>query len=369
MKKRKVLEIVNSLGIGGNPIFVMNYFRVLDKEKFQIDFLIFDDSRLDFKQEVCDAGSNIYACPQENRNSLLNQMKYVYSFLKENHYDVVHCHNCAFKGLLRGTIPAKLAGIDTVIAHSHNTGRPKYTTLDNLTRVILKGIMEWSIDYGLACSNQAGQSKYSDKFMKSDKYRVIYNAVDGEKYRYQPLQREAIREKYNIDKEFVIGSIGRLEEQKNYLFFIDVFYKFLKTNPEAYFLLVGDGSQKESILKRIKELGIEERVIMPGSVLNPEVYYQAMDLFVLPSIYEGFGLVNIEAQISGLPCLVSSVVPKEVNISGAVWFLNLENAKNEWIETIEKIRKESNLKVRETVDGKAYDIRNAGKLLQEIYEK
>lgn len=367
MKKRKVLEIVSSLGIGGNPIFVMNYFRVLNKEKFQIDFLIFDDSRLDFKQEVCEAGSNVYVCSKENRNSLLGQMKYVYSFLKKNHYDVVHCHNCAFKGLLRGTVPAKLAGIDTIIAHSHSVGMPKNTVVDNVFRGFLKMLLCWSIDYGLACSDSTGESKYLKSFRNTSRYEIIRNAINIDKFRFNQGSREIIRNQYNIKDEIIIGNVGRLSFEKNQKKLIAVFDELLKTKKNVRLMIVGGGELEEELKKQVLDLGVTENVVFTGMLDNSSAYYSAMDVFVMPSFYEGFPFTVVEAQVNGLKCVMSDTITQMVNISGDVEFLSLQDSDEDWGEVIwnQAQNRSDDKKTKKVCE--EYDLKLEVKKLEEYY--
>lgn len=366
--KIKVLQSVNSLGMGGNVIFVMNFFRHIDKEKFQVDFLIYDDTKMDFYDEVKAAGSQVFVIKNKHKNKLLQlfyQMRQVRKFLKKNDYDVIHCHSCSFVGIFRGAIPGFFTRKTKVIAHGHNPGLPKNTFADNMIRKIFKAILSKAADMGFACSDESGASKYTDKFMKTEKYQVINNAIETQRFRFSSENREMVRKKYNIENKFVIGSIGRLEEQKNYLYMIDVLADYVKINESTCLLLVGDGIQREQIIAKAKEKGVEKYLVMAGKTDTPEIFYSAMDVFVLPSIFEGFGFVNIEAQVSGLSCVVSNSVPREINISGKVEFLDFNPT--EWCDALEKVRISSNHVQRTSVDTEKYDIKNECRRLEGYY--
>lgn len=366
--KIKVLQSVNSLGMGGNVIFVMNFFRRFDKEKFQVDFLIYDDTKMDFYEEVKAAGSQVFVIQKKHKNKFLqlfSQMRQVRKFLKKNDYDVIHCHSCSFVGIFRGAIPGMFTKKTKVIAHGHNPGRPKNIFTDKLARKIFRAVLSKAADMGFACSDESGASKYTDKFMKTDRYQVINNAIETKKFRFSPENREAVRNKYGIGDKFVIGSIGRLEEQKNYLYMIDVLADYVKISENACLLLVGDGSQRDQITAKAKEKGVEKHLIMAGSTNTPEIFYSAMDVFVLPSIFEGFGFVNIEAQVSGLSCVVSNAVPREINISGKVDFLNFNTS--EWCTALEKVRNSSDPAQRTSVDTEKYDIKNECRRMEGYY--
>ena len=368
-KKIRVLESVNSLGMGGNVIFVMNFFRKIDKDEFQIDFVIYDDSKMDFYDEVTQAGSKVWVIKKKYNNKflqLLSQMNQVKKLLKREKYDVIHCHSCSFIGLFRGAVPGYFNRKIKVISHGHNPGRPKNTKLDNIIRRFFKLILSKCSDLGFACSDESGASKYTSKFMNSERYNVINNAIETNKFCYNPKERIQIRKKYNIDDKFVIGSIGRLEEQKNYLYMIDVLEHYVKINNNACLFLVGDGSQRDLIINKAKEKGVENHLIMAGKTDTPELFYSAMDLFVLPSIFEGFGFVNIEAQVSGLPCVVSTAGPREIDISNRVDFLEFDIEK--WCSAIEKIRKNIDSCERKSLITEKYDINNECRRLMNFYE-
>ncbi|MCI8544536.1 MAG: glycosyltransferase family 1 protein [Lachnospiraceae bacterium] len=368
-EKIKILQSVNSLGIGGNVIFVMNYFRQINKEKFQIDFVIYDDAKMNFYDEVIKSGSKVFICKQNYKNQylqLLSQMKQVKKILDKGHYDIIHCHSCSFIGIFRGAVPGFLTKGTKVISHAHNPGRPKHTKFDRILRYLAKKILSHISDFGFACAEECGKSKYTASFRKSEKYMIIRNAIDVKRYQFDECARVKKRKQYGIENDFVIGSVGRLEEQKNYLFLIDVLNEYLKENKQCRLLLIGDGKQKEMIMRKAQNAGIGEHIIMAGATEHPEKYYSAMDVFVLPSIYEGFGLVNIEAQVSGLVCIVSEAVPREADVSGKVNFLPYDVCK--WCEALEKCKRDSVYSKRKSVYPVKYDVHREVQRLEHLYE-
>lgn len=367
MKKKKVLEIVNSLGIGGNPIFVMNFFRHINQQEFEVDFFIFDDSKMDFYQEIIDKGSKVFICPSHSKKNILKQMKYVYSFLKKNKYDVVHCHNCAFLGILRGTLPAKLIRNTIVISHSHNTGIPKHTLLDDWIRWILKVCIGWTIDYGLACSDLAGKSKYTTRFMKTNHYGIIHNAIHVEKFLFNPNLRNKIRNQYQIENKQLIGNVGRLSKQKNQRFLIEIYSKILQKNKDVILMIVGGGELENELKKYASDLGIIEYIIFTGMVNNVNEYYSAMDVFVMPSLLEGLPFAAVEAQVNGLKCVVADTITQMANISGDVKFLSLSDFTEVWAnEILEQAKSRSEDEKIKNVC-KKYDLKIEVKNLERYY--
>lgn len=337
-EKIKVLQSVGTLGIGGNEIFVMNFFRHIDKSRFQMDFVIYDDTRMDFYNEVVSAGSKVYICKEEKKNKIIqsiSQIRQLKKILRENHYDVIHCHSCSFIGILKGAIPGFLTKGTSVVSHAHSVGTPTDTLGDKVIRQLLKITLSHVVDVGCACSDIAGNSKYTKEFIHSGKYLIINNAIDTEAYQYNKEKRKEIREKLDIIAEnFVLGNVGRLEHEKNHSFLLGIFKSILSRKPEAVLLLIGDGSNRRSLERKAEELGIKSNVIFLGPCTCAADYYQAMDCFVLPSHYEGFPFVLVEAQVNGLRCIVSENMTRAVNISGGVIFKSLKESADKWAEDI-----------------------------------
>ncbi len=367
-QKIKVLQSINSFGMGGNTIFAMQFFRHIDKEKFQIDFVIYDDTKMDFYQEVIDAGSRVFVCKSKYKNKymqLYDQMRQVGHLLKHHHYDIIHCNSCSFVGIFRGAVPGYFTKGTKVIAHAHSVGTPKNTKADTKIREILKKICSHISDLGFACSEEGGESKYTKKFRKSSRYSVINNAIEIEKFFFKEKNRIEKRRQLGLGQEFVIGSVGRLAKEKNYLFLIDVMAELLQNNKQCRLLLVGEGEQRKQIEEKAERLGVTDSLLMVGRTQCPEEYYPAMDVFVLPSLYEGFGMVNIEAQASGLPCIVSEAVPRTVDISGRVTFL--PHDVHRWCEALDEMSRNEKFD-REKVYSKKYDIHQEAKRMEAFYE-
>lgn len=373
MSKIKVLQSVGSLGLGGNEIFVMNFFRNINKDEFQFDFLVYDKTHLDFYEEICVAGSRVFFCNKKFENKYLQSISeiiQVHKILRNNHYDIIHCHSCSLLGILRAVIPAYFNGKINIISHAHNPGIPKGTIFDKISRGIMKYVISKMVDIGCTCSDVAGKSKYTKKLINSNRYRCINNAIVTEKYLANIEKRILIRNELEIDDEsFVIGNIGRLEEQKNQSYLIDVFAEIYKLNKNSRLLIVGGGSLFEELSKKVTDEGLDGKVIFAGSKNDATIYYQAMDCFVMTSYYEGFPFVMVEAQVNGLRCVVSDSITRAVNISGGVEFVSLQGSINDWTQAIQKLKNN-----RLTESGKnevieKYEITNEVKNLEQLYKK
>lgn len=330
----KVLEILGGLGVGGNEIFVMNFYRAMDRRDLDIDFFVFGNDQTPFAEEIRAGGDRVFLCPPEVQTSVLSTMRYVRRFLKTHKYDVVHCHSCSFKGLLLGTVPARLAGVPKVISHSHNAGTPTNSLTDRVARAGLRRLLEWSVDYGFACSDVAGESKYGEKFRKSRRYAIIRNAIEVDRFRFRPDRRETLRRELGVGEGLLVGNVGRLAKQKNQAFLIRAFGELRKKDPQARLLIVGAGELEGELKDLARSLSLEDRVIFPGSVTNTEDYYSAMDVFVMSSLYEGLPFTAVEAQVNGLRCVFSDRITRMVDATGDNDFLSLEDPLSLWADRI-----------------------------------
>lgn len=369
-KKIRILQSVGTLGIGGNEIFVMNFFRNIDKEKFEVDFVIYDDSKMDFYEEIISSGSKIYICKTNIKNKYLDTLFKIIKvkrILTKNKYDIIHCHSCSFIGIFRGAIAGTLTKGIKVISHSHNPGMPKNNLIDNFIRKIFKKYLSKIVDIGFACSDIAAESKYTNQLIESNKFAIINNAIDINKFLYNIDVRKNMRSKYNINNEFIIGTIGRLEEQKNHKFLLKVFSEIRKQKSSVKLIIVGEGSLHNELKNYAIDNGFEKDVIFVGKVSESNIYYQMMDVFVLTSLYEGFPFVMVEAQANGLPIVISSIITKSVDISGNVKFVSLENSEKEWADII---LNSSNTRctIEDCKDNcKEYNLEYQSKLLEKYY--
>lgn len=372
-EKIKVLVSLTSLGMGGTVIFVMNFFRHLDKEKFQIDFVVYDDSRMDFYEEVKSYGGQVYVCSAKPNNRymrLYSEMRQTRNVLREHHYDIIYCQGNSFMEFFRGMIPGKLTGNTFVITHSHNPGEPKHSIVDNVVRAITKTFVSHVVDIGCTCSDVAARGKYTDRFMNSSRYQLINNAIDTERFKFNETVRTKVRTELGIGEDvFVIGHVGRISYQKNHSFLIDIFNLLVREKPDAKLLLVGDGEQRPEIEDKVMKYQLENKVIFVGKSENPAQYYHAMDCFVLPSLYEGFPFVLVEAQVNGLRCVVSDTISRSVNISGGVDFVSLEYGVGVWSKKILSFGKQrmSEQEVQQVEE--QYELSREVKKMESMFER
>jgi len=324
----KVLHILNGLGHGGAESMVMNIYGNIDRSEVQFDFLTRGENDINLVKEVQKKGGNIFNMPPYPKR-ILENYKQTEEFFKEhgNEYDIIHIHaNSAI--YIKPVYLAKKYGIK-VILHSHSTHA--YREYFKIIHKFNYKKMKKYIDMRVACSINAGKWMFDN-----DKYTVFNNAIDLDKYNYNEKIRKEIRKKHNIEDKYVIGHVGRFVKAKNHVFLIKIFSEYIKQNNDAVLLLIGDGELKSNIEELVMRKELSEKVIFTGNIDNVNEYMQAMDIFLLPSLYEGAPVAAIEAQASGLR-VISSAVPVESKIiSENVESISLEEPVEKWVECINK---------------------------------
>ena len=309
--------------------FIMNYYRHIDREKIQFDFVYFHDGEETYKSEIEELGGKCYFL---GRPSLGSYGRYKRFFEENAHeYHAVHLHEVYLSWFIHPL--AKRRGIEHLIIHSHNT---KYSDikLKAMRNRILCVPIKRNANLFLACSGDAGEFLYGSEYAKSGKVKVFNNAIDMGKFGYDLEKRKKLRKDLLLENKLVIGHVGRFAEQKNHKFLFQVFRAVMEKRKDCVLVLLGGHTFPEEYRKKMEELGIEDSVLFLGRKKNIEDYYNAMDVFVFPSIFEGLGIVLIEAQCNGLPCYVSNAVPGEAKISNDYHALDLKDEAGKWADAI-----------------------------------
>lgn len=362
---KKILEMTGSLNCAGIETLLVNVLKNIDRDKFKIDFLVVANKKYFYTDEVLKRGSKIYAYPFKKVYKILIPfffLKEIFVLLK-NKYDVVHCHFYFSSGII--LFLAWLCGVKTRIVHSHNEREmfaPK--PLRKIFTKIMQKIIDIFATEKIACSQKAGIALYG----KKTKFKIINNGIDESKFKYNVNIRNKIRKEFNIENNFVVGHIGRFDEQKNHVFLIDVFNEILKYKKNALLFLIGEGILKDKIKEKVNSLKIENKVIFLNARNDVNEIYQAMDVFLFPSKYEGLGIVAIEAQCSGLPCFISDCIPKEVIVCNTTT-ISLNKSANEWANIIlEKTKELNRVDASEKIIGSGFSFTNTINDFEKLYE-
>ncbi len=336
---------------------IMNYYKFINKERFQIDIVANGIIEQNFEKVFKINGSHIY-----RTNRKRNPIKYfgqVYNIVKKERYDVVHVHGNSATMTIE-LLAAKLGGCSTRIAHSH-TSACEHKILHFLLSPLFKHLYTCA----LACSQMAGDWIFGEK-----KYKVLYNGIEIDKYKFSENVRDRIRKELKLENKFVLGHVGYMNETKNHKKIFSVLTELKKRRRDVHLLCVtGSESIPDDLQMVINNMGIEDDITVLFKRNDVNELLQAMDVFVFPSKWEGLGIALIEAQTSGLICVASDRVPKLVNITNNVEYMSLELSSKEWIKTIEsKYNKNVDRTIGyEMVKRSDYNIANNIALLEEIY--
>lgn len=358
----RVLHFQGRMGQGGAETFMMNAYRNIDRSKIQFDFLIYEDYKdvTPYHQEIKALGGKIYVVPNPNKH-IFAYIKTVKKLLKDKKIDIVHSE-IFFGGGINLWI-AKKVGIKKRIVHSHATsdGKGNRFPLPIIRQLFHYLIKNNATDY-LACSHEAGVGLFGE----NQPFIFVANGIDLEKYRSVPKSKGQLREELMIPSEaFVVGNIGRFEEQKNHRFLINLFEEIVKLNPTSHLILVGTGSLQDEIKEKVKNKAFSENVHFLGERKDIPELLKAMDVFLLPSLYEGLPIVAVEAQAANLKLVLSTEVSKETQLSENVHFISLDTLTKEWAEVV--LAKPYANTPRPELE--VYDMKKTASQLEKIYLK
>ena len=316
MATRKQIVVAQIMGKwvgGGVESVIMNYYRHINRDKIQFDFICDEDSTDIPYEEIEKLGGKVILCPPYQK--LLKYLKFLKQLFREKKYHIVHSNINTLS--IFPLYAAKRAGVPVRIAHSHSTSNPrewKKNMIKNALRPLSK---KYATDY-FACSELAGRYLFGNKTFDKGKVKIVSNAINVEKFKFDPEARMKLRREIGIkEHDFVIGHIGRFVEQKNHRFLIDVFAEIKKENKNTKLVLVGQGPLREEMEQKVKDLGLEKDVFFLGQRRDTNKLYSVFDIFYLPSLYEGLPVVGVEAQANGVPCVFSINVTKETIYNNA----------------------------------------------------
>lgn len=357
----RVAQIMGKWVGGGVESTIMNYYKHMDRKEVQFDFF-FDSDSLDVpKQEIESLGGRVIFIPPYQK--LFKYQKELKRIFKINNYKIVHSNINTLSVFPLRT--AKHAGIPIRIAHSHSTTNKK-DWKKNILKQVLRPLSKVYANQYFACSEEAGKWLFGDK----TQITIINNAIEIQKFQYDKKIREIKRKELNISgNTLVIGNIGRFVKQKNHEFLLDIFKEVYKKNNNSVLVLAGKGPLLDSIKEKVTKMNLEKAVVFLGQRNDVEELYQAFDVFVFPTLYEGLGMVLIEAQCSGLPCISSNKVPKIVSINPNFKFMNLDESSETWAEEVLKISKDQKRITDITkIENSNFEIKKEAKKLEKIYQ-
>lgn len=331
--KKRLLCINNNMNMGGAETFLMKVFRQLDKEKYALDFCVNDFNENYYESEIKALGGVVFKIPPKT-HGIFSFRKRIKAIIADGHYDYVLRITSNCFGLYDLKI-AKKAGAKVTIARSSNASDGSFI-LSILNAVSRKMFLKY-VDVKVAPSDLAARYTFGTKLYNSGNIILLKNGLNLNDYRFDKHKRETIRNEFGFgDDTFVIGHIGRFQKQKNHMKLIEIFYEFQKLNDNSRLMMIGSGELKTKIEAKVKALRIDHKVFFCGLKDNIPYFLSAFDTFVFPSLFEGMPNTVVEAQASGLPCVVSDSITKEVDITKTVTFVSNRAPVTEWIKSIKK---------------------------------
>lgn len=339
----RVLHVVNSLNINaGMMSVVMNYYRHINRDRVQFDFMYFTETSENHKEEISKLGGRIFTLGKPSFGIKYQKQLNLFFEQHKEEYIAVHCHPIWAAEFFSNA--AKKNGIKHIIAHSHSTkfSDKKVSSIRNRIMVSIIGL--FATDY-IACSPEAAYL-FGKRRVNNGHVKILRNAIECKKFKYNEIERKRIRSEFGIDdKTLVIGNIGRFCIQKNQEFLLKVFKEILEIEPYAKMMIVGDGELRTKLETKIIELDIADSVILTGKRRDVNSTLSCMDVFVMPSLFEGAPVAAIEAQTAGLPCIMSDTITKSVGLSSTK-YLSLTLSSQVWAEEVISIWKEKHLNNR-----------------------
>lgn len=327
-KMKRLLCIVSSLDVGGAETFMMKIFRNL-AEEYKIDFIVSTETGF-YEEEVEKLGGKIFRIPLRTKQPIKSFMD-IYKIVKKNKYQYI-LKLCDTPIGVVDLWAAKLGGANRLCVRSCNANS-SHNVLRHIAELVLRPFFNSITDIKIAPSNLAAIYTFGKKTVKSGKVILLNNAVDVNEFRYDECARIKVRKEFGIKEEqIVFGHIGRFNNQKNHLFLIEIFKQIQELTKGSVLLLIGDGELKETIASKVKEEGLDEVILMPGIRSDIPQLLSAMDVFLFPSLYEGMPNTVIEAQATGLPCLISDTITREAKITNLVEYFPLSTSAECWAQ-------------------------------------
>lgn len=357
----RVLQVVNIMDRAGLETVIMNYYRKIDRAQIQFDFLTHRPADGAYDDEIHSYGGEIYRAPRLYPQNYVDYFVFMKKFFHEHpEYRIVHSHIDTMSAFPLSA--AKKAGIPIRIGHSHSSRLDKDLKLP--IKYLAKLFMPHAANIYCACGEKAGEFMYGHRNV-----HIIHNAIDTEKFMFDKNVRMKVRGELGLTDRFVVGHVGRYYYVKNQSFLIEIFKELKKARPDAALLLVGKGEDEEKLRRQVKEQALEEDVHFLIDRADVNRLYQAMDVFVMPSYFEGLPVVGVEAQSNGLPCLFSDKISAEILITDQAEMMSLSRNAKEWADKIMTLKRSESSRCLSQVAAAGYDVTTEATKLVKWYQQ
>lgn len=368
--KIRIAHVAGGLTTGGVESVLYNYFSHMNRENYELYYISYDKPNEEVKKRFEALGFHVFEVYKKKEHFFKSCMQVV-KILKENQIQIIHSHMtlvCFITSFL-----AKFCGVKASIAHSHLaqhvTGGKKYLY------AIFKWLTRLTSDYYVACGEEAAIYLYGKIRLQKGNVMLMHNAIDTRLFAYEEKVRRQVQKELGIEDCFCVGNVGRFTEQKNHLFLLDIFKEITKRMENAVLLLLGEGPLENAVREKAARLSLEQNVKFLGSSSQVYKYYQAMDVFLLPSLYEGLAVSLVEAQCSGLPVVTADTVTEEIRLADNYEVLSLSDSPEKWAEAVcaYEGKKEAVLRQRKAAESMiqqaGYDIEKEAIRLDAFYKK
>ncbi len=366
MKKKKILHVIATLNHGGAENVAVNFFRLVNKEKYTCDYLIYVNDKRDYEDEIKKLGGNVYCITNPHTNYCKWKKEFKEILKTKGPYDIVHSHNLFHSGDVLKL--SKRMGVKMRIAHSH-------TTSSSLSLPIIKKIYDsikrneikrYATDI-VACGKEAGDYLFGRKLFQ-EKGIIINNDIDLNKFGFNNDIRKKIRKELNIENNFVLLNVGRLLPVKNQIFLIELMRYIKCKNNHIKLIIIGDGPMKDELDNKIKEYSLEDNIVLLGNRSDVNRILNAADMFIMPSLFEGLPLAIIEAQGNGLHVLASNTISRECDITGLVNFFSLDDSIETWTNAVLNGINYKHEDTKEIIINKHYDTESNKIFINDFYD-
>lgn len=359
----RIAVIIGKMHSGGKKNLVMEYYRHIDRNKIQFDFICDDDSNAIPTEEIEALGGRVYVIPRYQ--NIVANIRAIKEICKQNKYRIAHGYNGTMNvfGLYAAWRGGVKIRINESISMAHSSDKKTYL------KKILKPFSRCFSTHYMANGEACGKWQFG-KLYDQGKVAIFKTVINVDANKYNPELRDKCRKEFGLENNVVIGHIGRLTAQKNTLFIIDIFNELTKIEEKAKLLLIGDGELREDMLARISQYGIEDHVLYLGRREDIKQFYNAMDCFLLPSLYEGLPVVGVEAESHGLPMFFSTEIPEESSPCGDLGvFIGLDKSAKEWARRIiDKVTEVERKDHNNDVKAAGFDSVTEAEKLLEYYE-
>lgn len=359
----KVLQVFGGLDCGGAETMLMNIYQAINRNEVQFDFIKHMVNKGFYETQIVEMGGAIHKCPKYKVYNHFAYKCWWKEFFKSHpEYKIIHSHVRSTASIILKI--AKKFGL-TTISHSHSTSNGKGVKA-LIKKFLQRNIVKYS-DYCFGCSKKSGEWLFGKGVVETEKFKVVPNAIDVNKYRFNELKRQELKKELGLEGTFVVGHVGRFSSMKNHLFLLDVFNELVKVKENARLLLIGDGEMRAEIENKISELNLKDKVVLLGVRSDIFDLLNVMDCFVFPSIWEGLPVSLVEAQANGLPVIMSDTITDEIKITNSLEEIGLCENIDVWVGKIVNSKRSNCDNDIEKVINAGYDIHESASELLEFY--